>query len=449
MKIYEILEATKGKLLFGNISDDVRGFTHDSREVNQGDLYVPLIGERVDGHKFIDSAFEKGASSIITMQEVNYPDKNVILVEDTLKALADMAIYVRTHHNVKVVGITGSVGKTSTRDMVASVVSKQYKTLKTEGNFNSNVGLPLTILRYLDEEVMVLEMGMNHLKEMEELSLIAKPDIAAITNVGTAHIGELGSREKILEAKMEIIAGMEMNSTLILNRDNDMLQSVTLDDINIIGIGIDQPCSLQAKNVELFENDSCFDLEYQGKSYHVEVPVQGKHFVLNALIAIAIGLELDIDIELCIEGVKDFTLTKNRMDVIELKNHITLIDGTYNASEDSMKSSIDVLANYSRRKIAVLADMLELGSYSKELHESVGSYVKDKQIDIFLAVGKEANYMASAAENKDTTVIRCEDNQEVISYLLDHLQPNDVILLKGSNGMKLKEVVEILKEKLQ
>lgn len=447
MKIKEIVEATNGVLLSGDNNYDVKGFNQDSRKIQEGDMYIPLIGERVDGHRFIDSAFKKGASSIITDRKVDYPNKNVILVKDTLKALGDMARYIRTHHKIKVIGITGSVGKTSTRDMVYSVVSKKYNTLKTEGNYNSNIGLPLTMLRYEDQEVMVLEMGMNHLKEMEELSYIAMPDIAAITNVGTAHIGELGSRKKILEAKMEIIAGMKEGSTLILNRDNDMLSNVTVDFLQVLGIGIDQSCFLQAKNVVLHESNSEFDIEYKNKNYHVEVPVQGKHFVLNALVALAIGIQLDIDMDLCIQGVKEFTLTKNRMDQITLKDDILLIDGTYNASEDSMKSSIDVLANYNRRKIAVLADMLELGKYSKELHEKVGKYVASKEIDLFLAVGSEAKYMAEAAKHSKTKVIYCKNNEEVLSYLLKEIQAKDVILLKGSNGMNLKEIVKILKEK--
>ena len=205
MLIKEIIEATQGQLLSGNLNDDVKGFTQDTRKINEGDMYIPLIGEKADGHDYIEQAFFKGASSIITSQPVDYPDKNVILVKDTLQAMSDMAAYLREHRPVKVVAITGSVGKTSTKDMIYSVVSTKYKTLKTLGNYNNHIGLPLTILRHQDEEVMILEMGMNHLEEIHHLTMIAKPDIAAITNVGTAHIGELGSRENILKAKIEIV----------------------------------------------------------------------------------------------------------------------------------------------------------------------------------------------------------------------------------------------------
>ncbi len=202
MKVYEIVEATRGILVSGNKEDDICFFSQDSRQMTNGGMYIPLKGERFDGHDFIESAFQTGATAIITAKDVSYPDKIVIKVEDTYQALKDMAIYLRSHRPVKVVGVTGSVGKTSTRDMVYSVVKQKYKTLKTEGNYNNEIGLPLTILRYQDEEVMVLEMGMNHLNEMSRLSMIAHPDVACITNVGTAHIGELGSRENILKAKV-------------------------------------------------------------------------------------------------------------------------------------------------------------------------------------------------------------------------------------------------------
>ena len=449
MKIKEIVTATKGKLLSGDEELEIIGFSQDSRKVKEGMMYIPLIGERFDGHDFISSAFDNGASAIISDRVIEDEKHAVILVDDTLLALQDMARYVRENRNVTVVGITGSVGKTSTRDMVYSVIKQQYRTLKTEGNYNNNIGLPLTILRWQDEQVMVLEMGMNHLKEMEELSLIARPDISAITNVGTAHIGELGSRENILKAKMEIVAGMKDGSTLVLNNDNDMLSSVTLERLNIVTVAIDGKGDFKAENVSLDIDHSEFDLVYQDKKYHVYVPVAGKHFITNALIALAIGLQLNIDIEKCIQGIREFKLTKNRMDVIKLNNNITLIDGTYNASEDSMKSSLDVLATYKNRKIAVLADMLELGEYSKEIHRRVGQYVVNKKIDILVAVGKEAKNIVQAAKDmKMENIYYCQDNQEVINYLLESLQNDDVVLLKGSNGMKLKDVVNKIEEKL-
>lgn len=441
MKVYEIVEATRGILVSGNEDYEINFFSQDSRQMTNGGMYIPLKGERFDGHNFIESAFQTGAQAIISEKDVNYEDKIVIKVKDTHQALKDMASYLRNHRPVKVVGVTGSVGKTSTRDMVYSVVKQKYKTLKTEGNYNNEIGLPLTILRYHDEEVLVLEMGMNHLQEMSRLSMIARPDIACITNVGTAHIGELGSRENILKAKLEIINGMKEGSTLIINQDNDMLQTVELPHLNVVRVGKDKEASIQASHIVLEETKSSFEVEYQGKKEIIEVPVQGEHNISNALIAIAVGIELNISLEDIKKGIQEFKLTKNRMDILE-KNHKTVIDGTYNASVDSMKSSIDVLANYKKRKVAILADMLELGDYSQQLHEEVGSYVASKGIDILVCVGKEAKYTYQKARESMKDVYYFESNQEVIARLDELLKEDDVILVKGSHSMNLKEVVE-------
>lgn len=441
MKVYEIVEATRGILVSGNKDDEINFFSQDSRQMTNGGMYIPLKGERFDGHNFIESAFQTGAQAIISEKNVNYEDKIVIKVKDTHQALKDMASYLRNHRPVKVVGVTGSVGKTSTRDMVYSVVKQKYKTLKTEGNYNNEIGLPLTILRYHDEEVLVLEMGMNHLQEMSRLSMIARPDIACITNVGTAHIGELGSRENILKAKLEIINGMKEGSTLIINQDNDMLQTVELPHLNVVRVGKGKEASIQASHIVLEETKSSFEVEYQGKKEIIEVPVQGEHNISNALITIAVGIELNISLEDIKKGIQEFKLTKNRMDILE-KNHKTVIDGTYNASVDSMKSSIDVLANYKKRKVAILADMLELGDYSQQLHEEVGSYVASKGIDILVCVGKEAKYIYQKARESMKDVYYFESNQEVIARLDELLKEDDVILVKGSHSMNLKEVVE-------
>lgn len=441
MKVYEIVEATRGILVSGNKDDEINFFSQDSRQMTNGGMYIPLKGERFDGHNFIESAFQIGAQAIISEKDVNYEDKIVIKVKDTHQALKDMASYLRNHRPVKVVGVTGSVGKTSTRDMVYSVVKQKYKTLKTEGNYNNEIGLPLTILRYHDEEVLVLEMGMNHLQEMSRLSMIARPDIACITNVGTAHIGELGSRENILKAKLEIIDGMKEGSTLIINQDNDMLQTVELPHFNVVRVGKGKEASIQASHIVLEETKSSFEVEYQGKKEIIEVPVQGEHNISNALIAIAVGIELNISLEDIKKGIQEFKLTKNRMDILE-KNHKTVIDGTYNASVDSMKSSIDVLANYKKRKVAILADMLELGDYSQQLHEEVGSYVASKGINILVCVGKEAKYIYQKARESMKDVYYFDSNQEVIARLDELLKEDDVILVKGSHSMNLKEVVE-------
>lgn len=443
MLIREILEATKGRLLKGNELDSINNITQDTRNVCDGDMYVALLGAR-DGHDFIAQAEDK-AKAVLVSKEVKTSIDNVIMVEDTLKALGDIANYIRESHNVRVVGVTGSVGKTSTKDMIYSVVSMKYKTLKTLGNFNNHLGLPLTIFRYTDEEVMILEMGMNHLGEISYLTNIAKPDIAVITNVGTAHIGELGSRENILKAKMEIVEGLKDTGTLIINGDNDMLATVNNVKYDVKKVGIECDSSLKIKDLVLNETYSTFTLKLD-KEYEVYVPVAGVHFVLNALVAIEVGLCLGIEIDACIEGVRSFTLTKNRNDIICLRNDIQLIDGTYNANVDSMKASIDVLGGYNARKIAVLADMLELGEYEEELHREVGNYLNKKNIDLLVTVGKASSYIN---DEFNGVSYHFSSNDEVKQFLLKEVKDKDVLLLKGSNSMKLKEVVECLKESLK
>lgn len=448
MLIREILQATNGQLLNGDLEADIRGFSQDTRKIQAGDMYIPLVGEKADGHDYIAQAFANGASAVITQRPIEDHEHHVILVEDTLQALTDMAAYLREHRQVLVVGITGSVGKTSTKDMIYSVVSMKYKTLKTLGNYNNHIGLPLTILRHTDEEVMILEMGMNHLGEIHHLTSIAKPNVAAITNVGTAHIGELGSRDNILKAKMEIVDGLKDNGILVINDDNDMLHTIKADQYQLIRIGMNDQCDLQAYDIDLRVDESYFSIDYQNRSYRVHVGVAGEHFVYNALIAIAIGLSLNIEMDLCIQGVEHFELTKNRMDIIALKDDVKVIDGTYNANLDSMISSLDVLSHYPSRKIAVLADMLELGEFEEDLHRQVGQKVAQSDIDVLLCVGQASQYIIDEAKRFGVSAYHFDDNEELIDYLSDFIEPEDVILIKGSNGMHLKEIVEYLKENL-
>ena len=330
--------------------------------------------------------------------------------------------------------------------MIASVISQQYTTLKTQGNFNNNIGLPLTILRYNGEEVMVIEMGMNHLEEIDYLTKIALPDIAAITNIGTAHIGELGSRENILQAKMEIVHGMN-HGTLVVNNDNDLLSTVHPEGISLKTIGIESDADLKATDIILNEDMSSFRVKVDGKDYAVRVYVPGVHFIFNALIAIQIGLLLNIPMEKCIKGIETFELTKNRNDILTLERHIRVIDGTYNANLDSMKSGIDVLSGYADRKIAVLGDMLELGDYEETLHRAVGAHLLKKNIDLVLTVGPAARYISDEVNKaKPGVAYHFDDNASLSAYLQECLEENDVVLVKASNGMHLKEVINDLKE---
>ena len=366
MKIEEILNATKGKLICGDINEKCENFKRDTREIENGDVYIALKGERFDGNDFYLDAINRGAKTCILSKDVEpYKDVNIIKVEDTTKALQDIAKYKRSLYNIPVVAVTGSVGKTSTKDLIASVVSQGYNTLKTQGNLNNTIGLPLTVLALKDEEAMVVEMGMNQFGEISKLTNIAKPTIAVITNIGTAHIGNLGSRENILKAKLEILEGLQGN-TVIINNDNDLLHKWATENenkYNIITYGIENESNFMAKDIKLFENKSEF--YYQNKL--VEVPVGGEHFILNSLCAIAVGNALKIPLEKIINGIANFELSKKRMEMNTSKEGAIVINDTYNANYDSMKAAIKYLKEIkNRRKIAILGDMLELGDYSKK-----------------------------------------------------------------------------------
>ena len=455
LSIKNIIEVTKGKLLVGNEEYICKSYSKDTRTIKEGDCYIGIKGENFDGNIFWEKALENGASTVIVQNvEIEdeklkkWADKNIIKVEDTLEALYSLARYKRSLYDIPVIAITGSVGKTSTKDIVANVVSKKYKTLKTEGNNNNNIGLPFTILRLQDEEVAVLEMGMNHFGEISLLASIANPTICIITNIGTSHIGNLGSRENILKAKLEILEGSKKKA-VIVNNDNDLLhkwQKENKENYNIKTYGIKEQSDIMAKEIKLEENKSTFTCKINNVEEKINVPVGGEHFVLNALCAITAGEILGIEIDKIKKGIESFELTKKRMDIVELKNGIKIINDAYNASLESMTASLKVLSEFKERKIAVLGDMFELGDFSEELHRKVGKEVVKNKIDILIACGENAKYIAEVEKEKmDKENIYYLENKEEIEPLLEKIvKNNDVILFKASNGMGFYKIAERL-----
>lgn len=462
LKLKEILEVTEGELIQGDLEWECKNFSKDTRTIEKGDTYLAIKGEKFDGNLFWKQALEKGADCVIvsdlqtTSQELkNYPHKNIIKVEDTLEALYEIAKLKRRHYHIPVIAITGSVGKTSTKDIVANVVSQKYKTLKTQGNNNNNIGLPFTLLKLQDEEAVVLEMGMNHFGEISLLTSIAKPDICIITNIGTSHIGNLGSRENILKAKLEILEGTE-NPTIILNNDNDLLhnwQEENKKTRNIITYGIQQDCNIKAKNIQLQSNDSKFICTLEGNDLKITVPIGGEHFILNALCAISVGKTLNIENEKIIKGIESFELTKKRMDIIKLENNVTIINDAYNASLESMQASLKQLSQMDgRRKIAVLGDMLELGEYTQKIHQQVGKEVYKNKLDILLTSGENAKEIAEQAQEEGMerqNVYHLEKKENLVNQLVKIIKAEDVVLFKASNGMKFFELAEELQKKIE
>lgn len=453
MNVEDIIKATNGKLLTGNLEEKCENFCTDTRKIQKGDVYVGLKGEKFNGNEYYKEALEKGAK-VAVISEIKiaaeelkqYKDKTIIEVKDSLEAFGDIAAYKRDLYDIPVVQITGSVGKTSTRDIIANVVRTQYKTLQTEGNQNNAIGLPTTLLKLKNHEAVVVESGMNHLGEIRYLGKIAKPTVAVITNIGTAHIGFLGSRKNILKAKLEILENLKPDGYIVINNDNDMLNKWAKEDTKYkkYTFGIDEKSDVMAYNIKVNENYSTYNVKIDNKEYSVKVPVSGVHFVYNSLCAIAVGNLLNISPENIIKGIETFTLTKNRMEIDKIKDNVTVINDAYNASYDSMKAALEYLKELpGNRKIAVLGDMFELGEFAEEIHRKVGIEVITHKVDMLVTVGELANYIADEAEYlgmpKDQ-VIRLNTTTEAINYLNDNLEKDDVVLLKAANGMHFAEI---------
>lgn len=448
MFIKDIINVTCGELVLGNVDIFFESFSIDSRTINSKEMYVSIVGDKFNGNDFISDSFSKGACGVIYQGDIDtnlistFNDKIFIKVNDTIKALQDMAKYKRSQYNIPVVAITGSVGKTSTKDLVSSVMKEKYNVLHTIGNFNNHIGLPLTLLRLKDHDAMCIEIGMNHFGELSILTDILKPTIAVITNIGTAHIGNLGSRENILKAKLEILEGLKENGTVIINNDNDLLSDWNNNQevYNVLTYGINNNSDLIAKNINYELSETNFNVLIDDKDYSINVKVPGKHFVYNSLCAILVGKLLDIDLEYIKRGISNFELTKGRMEERKIDNDITLLVDCYNANYDSMKSALEVLGKYNRRKIAVLGDMLELGEYSIDLHKKVGECVKNNNVDILITVGELSKYIANSFGIEN--VYECVNNNEAIKVLKDIIKKDDVILFKASNSMNFIEIVD-------
>ncbi|MEN2774089.1 UDP-N-acetylmuramoyl-tripeptide--D-alanyl-D-alanine ligase [Acetivibrio clariflavus] len=457
LKCKEIVKAVDGKLLSGSLEAEFSNITTDSRVVKNGDFFIPLVGEKFDGHDYILSSFEKGAAGCLTHRDMSGVDgKIVIKVEDTLAALRKLAAYYRQKFDIPFVGITGSVGKTSTKDMVYSVLSQKYNVLRTQGNFNNEIGVPLTVFNLESyHEAAVVEMGMSGLGEISRLTSIVRPDIAIITNIGLSHIEKLGSRQNILRAKMEILEGLKDNGLVILNGDDNLLSGLKgLLKHRTVFYGMEDGLDYQAYNISSQgEMGTSFEITIGYKDYKVHVPAPGIHNIHNALAAIAVGVELNIPVEDIIKGIGEFLPGKMRLNIIDL-NGIKIINDAYNASPQSMEVAINVLkdvANSNNRTIAVLGDMLELGDISVKAHRDIGKYAAMKEVSYIFTVGKKSKDIlegAIEAGMEKDRVLHFEDNAEAGKFLIDFVKPGDVLVVKGSRGMKMEEIVNLLTTEL-
>lgn len=454
--IREIIKATGARLIMAGdaaqvLEREIVHVTQDSREVQQGSLFVPIKGEKRDGHDFIAQCFAHGATACFSEKEIiPQGDGAILFVEDAKKALLDLAGFHRSRFDIPIAAVTGSVGKTTTKDMVASVLSQKYNTLWTQGNYNNDIGVPLTLLRLEEHhEVAVIEMGMNHFGEIELLAGIVRPDIGLISNVGVAHIEYLGSREGILRAKCEMFSGMQETGTAILNMDNDMLRTLEgrlpqktvwfgLEDME----GRKPDFYADGIRQEGLEKTVC-TLHTPKGEVSVDVPVPGRHMVLNALSAAAVGMELGLTLEEVKAGIEGFTPTKNRMNVIHGENGITILDDAYNANPVSMKASLDILAAAPGRKAAVLGFMGELGEFAPEMHREVGEYAAKCGVSLLFCIGRYADEMEAGARAAGCEAVLCFGEQaELWEKGLSLLQKGDTVLVKASHSMALEKTVE-------
>lgn len=417
----------------------VEKISTDSRDIDETTLFIALKGERFDANDFVEDVLTKGAKAVVCSR-YSGNDERVILVEDTGKALLDIAAGYRQNFNIPFVALTGSVGKTTTKGMIYAVLSEKFNTLRTEGNLNNEIGVPKTLFRLENShQAAVIEMGMNHFGEISRLSKTVCPDIGVITNVGTAHIENLGSRNGILKAKSEILDGMKAGSPLVINGDSDILNKVEADDYKVIRFGLDGG-DVTAENIDPTALGSGFIVKYKNESARAFVPSQGIHNVYNGLCAIAVGLLLGMTLEECVRGLRNFAPEGMRQKITSVKG-MTFIEDCYNANLDSMCAALETLKSLKiKRTVAVLGDMLELGDFSKEAHRRVGEKAFETDCALVVTFGVAAEDIAKAFVESGGVAKAFQDKTVLTNYLRENLKEGDTVLFKGSRGMKMEEI---------
>jgi UDP-N-acetylmuramoyl-tripeptide--D-alanyl-D-alanine ligase len=433
-----------------DLGREVLSITTDSRKAEAGALFAAIKGERVDGHDFIPSVFEKGAFCVLAERENEEADGNYILVDSTLEAIKAIAEEYLEQLGIPVVGITGSVGKTSTKEMIAAVLSQKYRVLKTAGNFNNELGLPLTVFRLREEdEIAVLEMGISDFGEMHRLAKIAKPDTCVITNIGQCHLEFLGDRDGILRAKTEIFDFLRPDGHIILNGDDDKLETIReVKGIRPVFFGIGSENAVYADRIEKkgLDGISCRIHTEQG-SFTTQIPIPGMHMVLNALAGTAVGLQYGLTTAQIRAGIESLQPVSGRFNILHTEKY-TIIDDCYNANPVSMKASLGVLQDALGRKVAILGDMGELGPDEAQLHHGVGEYAGGLDIDCCICVGPLCENLADGIEeiNPQMQVIRVENLMQLLAQLPELVQADDTILVKASHFMHFEKIVEKLTE---
>lgn len=425
-----------------------KGVTIDSRKVKKDYIFIAIKGERVDGHTFIEQALKKGALCVICEERPERAGGPFILVNSTLQALQDIGEFYRKNLDIKVVGITGSVGKTCTKEMIASVLKEKYRVRKTEGNFNNEIGLPLTVFCLEEEdEIAVLEMGISNFGEMHRLSKIAKPDICVLTNIGYSHLSDLKSQDGILSAKLEIFDFWNPEGAVFFNGDDHKLASLKeIKGIRPTFYGLERENDIWADSIEdLGLKGTACTIYMGGGQIDVKIPLAGRHMVYNALAAAGVGRYLGLSLKEIKEGIESVVGMEGRSHLIEREKY-TIIDDCYNANPVSMKAAIDLLLLAQGRKVAILGDMKDLGEKSDQFHKELGKYGALKEIDVMVSIGEEAKYIYNGIKEsgKKTQAFYFKDQASFLEKAEEILKKGDTILVKASHSMNFKNIIEIL-----
>lgn len=469
--VREILSACKGTLLSGSMDTPIVHMSYDSRIIQKQTIFVPIIGEKADGHDFIDSALEKGADAVFTSRHTKKDiealsedrrKKAWIAVEDTRAAMQATAAFYRNRFQMPIIGVTGSVGKTTTRAMIAEALSAGRNVYQTKGNQNSQVGVPLMLTEADGEEIAVLEMGMSEFGEMDRLTNMVRPEVAVITCIGAAHIENLGSKENILKEKLAIVHGMDEKGILLLNGDDEMLLSLKESlRVQTYYYGTGEQCDFRAENIRLAGGRAEFEAVLPEARVNLSLLMPGMHNVQNAMAAMAVCSLFHIPLEKAAEKLSAFRGVKMRQQIYRLSS-CTVIDDSYNANPDSMKAALRVLMELpgEGRKVAVLGDMLELGDEEVHYHEEIGVFAARTGVDTLITIGGLAKHMNEAAEGYEMEKQRaCKKNgygecgietfhfftnQDIIAFLKEFIKQEDTVLIKGSRGMALNEIADAL-----
>lgn len=443
----DIANIVHGSLLLGTSNDVITGVSTDSRTLQPGDLFVPLRGPNYDGHAYLRQAVEHGAAACLSEEIVGGLAVPVIQVGDALVALGELAGNIRSNFDGSVFAITGTTGKTSTKEMLASILQRRTVGLKTEGNFNNLIGLPLTLARLNNEDCwMVLELGMSSFGEIARLARIAQPEIAIITNVGAGHLSGVGNVAGVARAKGELFASLTVGCSAIVNIDDSLVAALPLPEgVRRVTFGIEQNADVQATDISSGRETS-FTLHVAGVSTSVTLPLPGRHQIYNALAAAAAASIIDVDIEEIAAGLAQVQMAAQRLEVREMETGITILDDSYNANPQSMRAALTTLGDWpcSGRRIAVLADMLELGDAAQECHREIGEIAGEK-VDCLITMGQWADTVVQASGFSASEAL--STHEAIAHWLCENAQPDDCILVKGSRGMHMEKVIQQLESK--